>query len=220
MSISMSVSGKTIRRVIKPPVHLVLAVPLLLVLWDVYGYVTTGFSDSLGANPPEAVNRHLGEWSIRMLLLALAVSPAAKLLAAPKLVLFRRMIGLWAFAYAAVHLTAYVALDKVFLWPDIWNDITAKTFISVGMGAFVLLLALALTSPAAAVRRLGPKRWKRLHRCVYGAAGLAVLHFFMLRKGIQVEPLIHGGILVLLLLLRWPPLAARLKRRKAGAALG
>ncbi len=192
-------SATSLRRYGKPIAHAALALPLLMVIGDVYDYITTGFSVGLGANPPEALNRHLGQWALRVLILSLVITPLSTLIGSPKPVLFRRMVGLWAFAYVVLHLASYIALDKVFEWDEIWQDIVKRTFITLGMAAFVLLILLAATSTNWAVRKLKAKRWKRLHRLVYPAVILAAVHFIMMRKGLQIEPLIYAGIVAALL---------------------
>ena len=112
------------------------------------------------------------------------------------------MLGLYAFFYAMLHLTSYVVLDQTFNWLEIWNDIIKRTYITVGMTSLILLIPLAVTSNNAMIKKLGPKRWRNLHRLVYVIAPLACLHFFMMRKGIQMEPLVYAAIATGLLAVR------------------
>lgn len=155
---------------------------------------------NLGANPIEAVIRHLGDWALRLLLLTLAATPLRLLTGWGWPVRLRRLLGLFAFFYAVLHLLAYTVLDQYFDWTAIWEDIVERPFITTGMLAW-LLLPLALTSNRAAQRRLG-RHWKRLHRLIYPAAILAVVHFTLMVKADLREPLLYGAILTLLLGLR------------------
>ena len=155
----------------------------------------------LGANPIEAVIRFLGDWALRLLLFTLAATPLRLLTGWTWPVRLRRMLGLFAFFYAVLHLCSYVVLDQFFAWDIIWEDLIERPFITMGMLAFLLLLPLALTSNHASMRRLG-RNWKRLHRLIYPAAILAVVHFTLMVKADLREPLIYGAILTLLLGLR------------------
>ena len=184
-----------IRLLAKPAVFLVCLIPLAAIVWRV-------ISGDLGANPIEAVNRHLGEWALRMLLLALAVTPLVSLTGATVIMRFRRMLGLFAFAYAMMHLANYVIADQAFNWTDIWGDITKRKYITVGMVTFVILIPLALTSTKGMIKRLGGKRWRKLHRIVYLAGIGAVFHYAMMVKADLLGPLIHGIILFVLLAYR------------------
>jgi len=187
-----------IRRIVKPAVHAACLGPLAWLVWTV---ATTGFGPTggLGANPIEYLNRFLGDWAIRFLLTALAVTPVRLLTGQAVVVRFRRMLGLYAFFYAVLHLSSYVGLDQFFAWGAIWKDIVKRNYITVGMATFLMLLPLAATSTKGMVKRLGAKRWTKLHRVVYVAGAAACLHFYMMRKGIQLEPIIYAGILALLL---------------------
>jgi sulfoxide reductase heme-binding subunit YedZ len=175
----------------KPLLFILLLAPALWLSWGVY-------QDALGANPVEAVIRGMGDWGLRILLLTLLVSPLKRLLAMPRLLRFRRMLGLFAFFYVSVHLLGYLWLDQGFDWQEIWLDILDRPFITVGMLAFVLLVPLAITSTKGMMRRLG-KFWKRLHTLVYPIAMLAVLHFFWMVKLDVREPVIYATILFILL---------------------
>jgi len=177
-----------------------LAFTLCLLPLAYYGW--GAWHDSLGANPVEAVTRGMGTWTLNLLLLTLAVTPLRKLSGWHAAMRLRRMLGLFVFFYAALHLTTYLWFDQFFDWNAIAKDILKRPFISVGMAAFVLLLPLAATSSNWAMRRLGGRRWQELHRSVYVIAILAVLHYSWLVKADQAQPLLYAGILGLLLGIR------------------
>jgi len=168
-------------------------------------------NDTLGANPIEAITRSSGEWTLRFLLITLLVSPLRKYTGMHWLLRLRRMLGLFAFAYAFGHLTIYLWLDQFFDWNAIALDILDRPFITVGFAAFVLLIPLAATSNSFAIRRLGGRRWQALHRSVYAIAIFAVLHFWWLVKADIGRPLLYASILAVLLGLRgwWRELERR-----------
>lgn len=170
-------------------------VPLLFLVWN-------AFSGELGANPIESINRSLGDWALRFLLITLAITPLRQLTGFNPLIRFRRMLGLYAFFYATLHITNYVVLDQFFYWPEIWADIIKRPYITIGMVTFMLLLPLAITSTNKMIKRLGGKRWQRLHRLVYPAAIGAVLHYTMMVKADLHEPLLYAAILAGLLGIR------------------
>jgi len=170
-------------------------VPLVLLLWDVS-------RNQAGANPLEFATRTTGMLTLGFLLLALAVSPLRRITGLNWLIKFRRMLGLFAFFYGSLHLLTYIAFDRFFRFSTIPGDIAGRRFIAVGMLAFVLMLPLAITSTNAMVKRLGARRWQLLHRLVYAIATLGVLHFWWLVKKDITEPVIFGGLLVLLFLAR------------------
>lgn len=155
--------------------------------------------DTLGANPIEAVTRGMGTWALNFLLITLTVTPLRKLSGWNTVGRLRRMLGLFCFFYASLHLTSYLWFDQFFDWSEIAKDILKRPFITIGMAAFVLLVPLAATSHNAAIRRMGGKRWQALHRTVYGIAIFAVLHYSWLVKADQSQPLLYGSILALLL---------------------
>jgi methionine sulfoxide reductase heme-binding subunit len=169
-------------------------------LWLVYG----AFTQSLGVNPAETLIRQTGDLTIRALCYVLLVTPLKDLLSMPALLRHRRTLGLAVLAYASIHLLCYAWLDMGLEVEDILNDVLKRPFIFVGMAGFVLLMALGGTSFNAAIKAMGPKRWKRLHQAVYGIAGLAVLHFYWMRAGKHRfdDVIFYGGILALLLLYR------------------
>jgi len=189
------ISDHKIRWRLKPAIWLLSLAPLVWLAWlALYG--------GLGANPIEFTNRYLGDWAIRMLLLALAATPLRLLTGWNQVLLLRRLLGLFAFFYATLHLSSYICLDQFFDWAEIWKDILKRNYITVGIINFVILLALAVTSTAGMVRRLGGRRWIRLHKLVYVAGLGSAVHFVMMRKGFQIEPLVYGAVTVALLAAR------------------
>lgn len=184
---------------------------LLPAIW----YFSLGFADKLGADPQNALERALGLWALRFLILSLAITPLRRL-GGPNLVRYRRAVGLLAFYYAALHLTVYMLLDQGLDFTAIWADIVKRPFITVGMLAFLILVPLAVTSNAPMIRRLGGGAWQSLHRLIYLAAGAAAVHFIMLVKAWPPEPLIYATIVAILLLFRVVQYAR--KRLAAGDA--
>jgi sulfoxide reductase heme-binding subunit YedZ len=166
----------------------------------------------LGANPIEFITHKTGFWALTFLVASLAVTPLRRITHWNEAIKFRRLIGLFAFFYALLHFTTYIVLDQFFDFHAITEDIVKRPYITVGFVAFVCLLALALTSTKGSIRRLG-KRWTTLHRVVYAAGALAVLHFYWKRsaKHNTSEPLVFAAILAVLLIARLP-LFARRKR--------
>ena len=167
-------------------------VPLTLLLWDVC-------RKRIGANPLEFVTRTTGMLTLVFLLITLAVSPLRRITGLNWLIKFRRMLGIFAFFYGSLHLLTYVAFDRFFRFLTIPGDVAGRPFIAVGVGAFILVLPLAITSTDAMIKRLGGKRWANLHRVVYAAAILGVLHFYMLVKSDVRRPLTFAFLLAVLL---------------------
>jgi sulfoxide reductase heme-binding subunit YedZ len=156
-------------------------------------------ADSLGANPIETITHASGEWALRFLLITLAVTPLRRLTGLHWLLRLRRMLGLYAFAYAATHFAIYLWLDQFFDWGAIARDILERPFITVGFAALVLMIPLAATSNSFAIRRLGGRQWQSLHRSTYAIAILAVVHFWWLVKADVLEPVVYALILAGLL---------------------
>jgi len=161
------------------------------------------------------VLRQLGVWALRFLCISLAITPAAKLLKQPWLIRYRRRVGLWAFAYVCLHLSTYVGLDQLFDWPTIGKDIAKRPYITIGMAAFALLIPLAVTSADKLRRKLGPRRWKRLHQLVYLITPMGVVHYYLLVKADHRPPLVYGAVVLALLAYRLMTWAA--DRKKAAA---
>lgn len=160
----------------KPLLWLLCMLPML---WLFYAAAT----DGLGANPAEALSRSTGELTLRFLCLVLALSPLRVVFGLSELARFRRMLGLFVYAYVCLHLLSYAWFDMGFELMEMAKDIVKRPFILVGFSAFLLLTPLALTSFNRAIKTLGARRWQQLHRAVYLVAGLAVLHFFWMRAG-------------------------------------
>jgi len=183
-----------LHRAAKP---LLFALCLLPLAWLLYRVAL----DLLGANPQEALIRATGDWALRFLVMVLAVSPLRVLARLPALARFRRMLGLFMYFYALLHVLSYSGFDMGFELADIVADIAKRPFILVGSLALLLLTPLAATSFNAAIRALGAKRWQHLHRLVYAVAGLAMLHFFWMRAGKNdfAEVAVYAALLTLLL---------------------
>ncbi|RTL66306.1 MAG: protein-methionine-sulfoxide reductase heme-binding subunit MsrQ [Hyphomicrobiales bacterium] len=188
-------------------------------VWTFY----LGVVDQLGADPVAILERTLGLWGLRFLILGLAITPLRRF-GGPSLIRYRRAIGLLAFYYACAHLAVYLLLDRGGDLSTIWADIIKRPYITVGMLAFVILVPLAVTSNSTMIRRMGAQAWQRLHKLVYAAAALGALHFLMLVKVIPGEPLLYAVLVSLLLGLRvWFAAAKRLgldKRPQRARAAG
>src|SRR3954466_12736741 len=157
-----------------------------------------GVANTLGANPIETITRSTGWWTLFLLMVTLAVTPLRRWTTANWLLRLRRMLGLFAFFYASVHLLTFVWFDHWFDAAAIVKDVIKRPFVTVGFAAYVLLLPLAFTSTNAMVRRLG-RNWQRLHRLIYAIATLGVIHFWWLVKRDITEPLIFAAVLSVLL---------------------
>jgi methionine sulfoxide reductase heme-binding subunit len=167
------------------------------------------------ANPIDFVTRRLGDWTLRLLLASLAVTPLRLLTGWGWPALLRRLLGLLAFFYAALHFGVWLVLDHFFDWPEMAADIVKRPYITVGMAALLLLVPLAATSTAGMIKRLGARTWRRLQRLVYACAVLAILHFVWLAKVGRIEPAVYAAILAVLLGVRAVDALRRLARRRA-----
>jgi len=170
-------------------------------LWPILSIGIDIFQNNLGANPVEFIERHFGKWTLIFLCLTLSMTPLRRITKINQWILYRRMLGLFVFLYASIHLLCYIGLDYQFAWLDIKNDIIKHRYVLVGFLGWVLLLPLAITSSDNMIRRL-KANWKRLHRLVYLIAILGVLHFIWLVKKDITEPLIYAAIFFLLFILR------------------
>ena len=168
----------------------------VLPFWWLY----LGLTGGLGVEPIQVLEHRLGELGLQILIASLAVTPL-RMFAGINLVRFRRMLGLMTFYYILLHLLVWLVLDVQILG-QIWADILKRPYITVGMVGFVLMIPLALTSNNWSIRRLGPMRWRRLHQLVYVAAILGAVHFMLLVKGWQIEPLLYLGVILALLATR------------------
>ena len=192
MELAGRING-ALRRVPAWPVYVLGMAPAVWYFW-------LGLTGGLGPEPIKELEHRLGLAGLQFLIAGLAVTPLRRLTGV-SLIRYRRAIGLVAFFYIALHLAVWLGLD-LGSWKLIWADILKRPYITVGMAGFLLLVPLALTSSNAAVRRLGPVRWRRLHRLVYVAVPLGAIHFAMLVKGVPVEPLAYLAAILALLALR------------------
>lgn len=181
-------------RAAKPLLFLLCAAPLA---WLTYAAA----SNQLGANPAEALIRRLGEWTLRGLWLTLTITPLRELTGLAALARFRRMLGVFSFVYASLHLLAYGWLDMGLDVADIARDIAKRPFILMGFTAWLLMLPLAATSFNKAIKALGARRWQLLHKAVYAVAVIGLMHFIWMRAGKNNfgEPAVYGALLALLL---------------------
>jgi sulfoxide reductase heme-binding subunit YedZ len=159
------------RRVVKPAVFLACLVPFTQL---VYGM----FWGDLGANPVETITNTTGIWTLRLLVITVAITPARWLTTWNVLIRFRRMLGLFAFFYGTLHFMTYFVLDHSLMFEGLWEDVLKRPYITMGFTAFVLMIPLALTSTQGWIRRLGGQRWNLLHRLVYASAMLGVIHYW------------------------------------------
>ncbi len=195
----------------KPLLFIVCLLPLV---WLAY----KGFFIGLGANPIEKISRYTGDWTLRLLLLTLAVTPL-RILTGVSLVKYRRMLGLFTFFYVCVHFFNWLVIDNFFDLDSMIKDVMKHPYVTVGFAAFVLLVPLAVTSTHAMIKRLG-KNWKRLHQTIYVIAVLGVLHYLWLVKADNREPLIYIAILAALLAVRvWEQTRRKVALRGARAAV-
>ncbi len=197
-------------RWLKPALFALSLIPAAWVIWALYSDFARATS-MLGANPITEAEHFTGKWTLRFLIVTLSITPLRRLTGWNWLVRYRRMFGLFAFFYAALHLSMYIGVDMYFALGDIVHDVVKHPYITIGMAAFLLLIPLAVTSTNAMVRRLGGARWRSLHRLVYLVAVLGVIHFWWAVKKDITEPLIYALIFGALFLARivWTAAANR-----------
>jgi methionine sulfoxide reductase heme-binding subunit len=195
----------------KAMLFLLCLVPALLLLSD-------ALQQQLGANPVEALLHRSGDWALRLLLITLAVSPLRRISGWSWLLRWRRMLGLYAFSYALLHVSVYLWLDRELSWSEIAVDVLQRPYITLGLLALLILLALAVTSTRGMMRRLG-RHWSTLHRWVYAAGLCSVLHYLWLVKADYREPGLYAAIFLLLMLLRAGDFKKRVQRMFARDAL-
>jgi sulfoxide reductase heme-binding subunit YedZ len=200
-----------LRRSLKPATFAAALIPLGKIGYDAF------LGEGLGANPIADVLNHLGFWTLTMLTITLACTPAKILLGITWPLRIRRMLGLFTFFYALLHFTTYFALDQFFDLGAIYEDVVRRKFITIGFAGFLLLIPLAVTSTDRAVRRLGFRRWKRLHRLVYVVAGLGLIHFIWRVKADLRTPLTFTAIILGLMAVR---LAAWVRSRRRARRTG
>jgi len=199
-------ASQRIRFVLKPIVFLLCLSPFVILGWNAY-------NGTLSANPIDDITDATGTWTLRFLMITLAVTPLRKLTGWNWLLQIRRMLGLFAFFSVSLHFFTYIYLDQFFLWEEILADIPKRPFIAVGFTSFLLLIPLAATSTDRMTRWLGGKTWTKLHRLVYFSALGGVIHYLWLVKADTQAPLTYGAILTLLMGMRlWYFIKPRLKR--------
>ncbi len=187
----MSFNVRLNSALVKLPLLAVFLLPLLSAVWQFY-------HDLLGANPIEEITHITGEWTLRLLLITLAISPLRKILKVNGLIHLRRLFGVLSFFYALCHFLIYIILDQWLDWSYVIEDIIERPYITVGFTAFVLLVPLVITSTDAMQRKLQTV-WVRLHKLIYVIAILGILHFWWLVKADLFEPIIYASILAVLL---------------------
>ena len=191
---SLTPTEKTLRFFIKPILFISCLIPFIAL---VFGAV----NNTLGVNPVETMTHETGDWTLRLLLITLMITPLRRLTRQSWLIRLRRMLGLYAFFYACLHFMTYIWFDQYFDWMEIVKDIPKRPFITVGFTAFVLMIPLAATSTNNMMRRL-KKNWVKLHKLIYVIAVLGVLHFLWLVKADILEPMVYASVLLILLVYR------------------
>lgn len=203
----MSVRGRVALKVV---VWVVALTPLAGLLYGVW-------TDDLTVNPIEYVTRELGETALRLLLGSLALTPLRILFGLGWPVTLRRLVGLFAFSYLCLHFAVWIVLDHFFDWRTMGDDIVKRPWITVGVTALLLLAPLAATSTTGMIKRLGGVAWRRLHRLVYVAAVLGVLHYIWLAKKVLIEPWVYAAVLAVLLGIRAGDAVRKLLKRRRPA---
>ena len=196
-----------VRRVLKPVVFAACLVPFLWLAYRTY-------QGDLGANPIETITNTTGIWTLRFIVITLAITPVRWLTKWNPIINFRRMIGLFAFFYGTVHFMIYFVLDRSLMFDGLWEDIVKRPYITMGFSGFVLMIPLALTSTKGWIRRLGGYRWNLLHRLIYFTSVFAVIHYWWKVKLDVTDPMFYAAIVAVLLsvrLFRW------LAKRQASA---
>ena len=189
------ISVNFVKNIAKPIIWVCSLYPLGWLVW-------AALSGNLGANPIEFTNRYLGETALKLLLFSLSITPIRIITGWGSIVRVRRLIGLFAFFYVILHFGFYISIEQFFNWHDIWQDIVKRNYITFGFLALIVLVPLAITSNKSMIKRVGADFWKRLHKLVYLSALLATVHFFMMRKGVQPEPIYYLIFLLILYLVR------------------
>ncbi len=201
-----------IRRVVKPAVFLAALLPAA---WLVYN----AFWGDLGVNPVETITNHTGIWTLRFIVITIALTPLRWLTGFNPLALFRRMAGLFAFFYGTLHFMTYFVLDHSLSFDGVWEDVVNRPYITAGFTAFVLMIPLALTSTQGWIRRLGGRKWNLLHRLIYLTAAAGALHYFWKVKLDITSPVLYALIIAVLLAARvWKTIAKRQAATATAAA--
>ena len=188
-----------VRRVLKPVVFIACLIPATLL-------VLNTFRDNLGANPVEAITNTTGIWTLRLIVITIALTPVRWLTKWNPIIQFRRMIGLFAFFYGTLHFMTYFVLDHALEFGGLWEDVVKRPYITMGFTGFVLMIPLALTSTKGWIGRLGGRRWNLLHKLIYITSVLAVIHYWWKVKLDVTNPMIYAAIVAVLLgarIVRW-----------------
>src|SRR5262245_15402705 len=202
-------------RRIKPLLFLLCLVPLFSLAWRGYQAAWGGDPYALGANPIEFITHATGDWTLRFLIITLAVTPSRRLFRSPDLIKFRRMLGLFAFFYGMLHFSIWFVLDKYFDLNEMIADVIKRRYITAGMLGLLLMIPLAITSTTGWIRRLGGKRWQTLHRMIYVSAIAGVVHYWWLVKSDIRLPAMYGAMVAVLL--GWRIVVQLRKRRPSRA---
>ena len=205
MSLADTINASA-RRLPKWPLYLIAPIPIIWIYW-------LGIAGQLGPDPAKKIEHELGLWSLWILIAILCVTPLRRWFGI-NLLKFRRTLGHVAFFYVLAHLLTWLVLDIQFLWGQIWADILKRPYITIGMAAFIFLIPLMLTSNNRALRRMGAASWQRLHQLTYLVVILGGVHFVMVRKGWQLEPIIYLAAILFLVGLRVAWGRLRLWRRE------
>jgi sulfoxide reductase heme-binding subunit YedZ len=190
---------RAVRRIVKPLVFLACLTPFALLVAD-------GFRGELGVNPVETVTNTTGIWTLRLVMITIAITPIRWLTGWNPIIVLRRMVGLFAFFYGSLHFMTYFVLDHSLVFDGLWEDVVKRPYITMGFTAFVLLIPLALTSTQGWIRRLGGRRWNLLHKLVYVTAVLAVVHYWWKVKVDTTYPMYYAilvGVLLGVRIWRW-----------------
>lgn len=191
------------RWVFKPIVWILCLLPLALLVYD-------GFTDNLTANPIEKITNTTGIWTLRLIVITLAITPLRWITGLNKLINYRRVVGLFAFFYGSLHFTVFFFLDHQFDFGAMWTDVLKRPYIAAGFTAFVLMIPLAITSTTGWIRRMGGKNWNLLHKLIYITALAAVLHYYLKVKLDGSFPVYYGiGVAILLGFRAWRHFAKR-----------
>jgi len=202
MSLSQSINAR-LRALPAWPIYIAAPLPIA---WLYY----RGLNGGLGVDPVKVIEHQIGLWALQLLILGLAITPLRRFTGI-SLLKFRRAVGLAAFFYVVAHLLTWLVLDIQFLWDQIGRDILKRPYITIGMAAFALMIPLAATSFNRAVRRMGAAAWSRLHKLTYAVVALGAVHYVMVVKGWQIEPILYLFAVVALLAsrIRWNRVARR-----------
>ena len=188
--------------VFKSLLFLASLIPLGWLIFALWSDTVTG-SKLMTADPVQKLNRELGDWALIFIIITLAIRPMSEVLNSRYLIAYRRMLGLFAFFYGALHLASYIIIDLQLNWNDFAQDLIKRNFILIGIIAFVLMTPLAITSNKKMIKLLGSKVWQRLHLLIYLIALLGVFHFFMMVRADFLRPSIYLAVILALLAYRY-----------------